>query len=125
MKRPKAGPIIVFRRTNQTSLHRVGMNVVDLLPNHPAAPQGQSLRTFLPDLMAVLIDVKEKPLACFDNAFRRKTLKFTDKFFDAAIADWQSDGNDPALGRKRLFCLATCHSLSAALQGTQRNKKAR
>ncbi len=53
------------------------MNVIDLLPNHPTAPQRERLKAFLPHLMAICVRVKSKLLAGSDNTLHRKTLERT------------------------------------------------
>lgn len=62
------------------------MNVIDLLPDHPAAPKRERLKAFLPNLMTIFIDVKSKLLADSDNAFSRKTLKRANELLNSTIA---------------------------------------
>src|SRR5436189_5527642 len=86
IKRPEAGPTIVLGRLRDSSFHRIGMNVIDLLPNHPTAPQRQGFEAFLPNLMTISIGVKSKLLADSDNAFSRKTLERTYELLNSTIA---------------------------------------
>src|SRR5438552_6288541 len=82
----KARPMIVLGRLRDSGFHRICMNVIDLLPDHPAAPQRQGFEAFLPDLMTICIGVKSKSLADSDNAFSRKTLERTYELLNSAIA---------------------------------------
>ena len=79
----EAGPPIVFCRVDDSGLHRVGMNVIDLLPNHPTAPQRHCLETFLPDLSA---ESHAYRLASGENTFCSKALESADEFLDATVA---------------------------------------
>src|SRR5947207_16025246 len=82
----EARPTIVPGRLRDSSFHRIGMNVIDLLPNHPTAPQRQGLEAFLPNLMTICIGVKSKSLAVSHNAFSRKTLERTYELLNSTIA---------------------------------------
>src|ERR1043166_6586635 len=86
IKGPEARPTIVLGRLRDSSFHRIGMNVIDLLPDHPTAPQRQGLEAFLPHLMTICIRVKSKMLADSDNTLRRKTLERAYELLDPTIA---------------------------------------
>src|SRR5438876_11118320 len=77
IQRPEARPRIVLGRLRNSSFHRIGMNVIDLLPNHPTAPQRERLKTFLPNLIAISNGVESKLFTNPDNVFRRKSLERT------------------------------------------------
>jgi len=62
------------------------MNVVDLLPDHPTAPQPNRFEALLPNLMAVSVRRKSNSSGRFDDRFGRKTLEPSDEFFNLAIA---------------------------------------
>src|SRR2546423_3709077 len=82
----EAGPTIVLGRLRDSSFHRIGMNVIDLLPNHPTAPQRERLEAFLPNLTITCIRVKSKLLTDSHNALSRKTLERTYELLNSAIA---------------------------------------
>src|SRR5256885_3774939 len=82
----EARPMIVLGRLRDSSFHRIGMNVIDLLPDHPTAPQRERLKTFLPNLMTICVGVKSKLFAHSENAFGRKTLERTYELLNSTIA---------------------------------------
>src|SRR2546427_9758779 len=86
VERSEAGPMIVLGGLRDSSFHRIGMNVIDLLPDHPAAPQRERLKTFLPHFMTISIGVKSKLLADSDNTLRRKTLERANELLNSTIA---------------------------------------
>ena len=53
-KRSEPRPEVVFGRIDQSRLHRIGMDVVDLLPNHSATPI-EGLQLIKEDLTAFRI----------------------------------------------------------------------
>ncbi len=65
------------------------MNVIDLLPDHPSAPQRLSFETFLPNLMrrAVMgILNREKPPARNVNDIGGSdSFQLTDKFLNSSV----------------------------------------
>src|SRR2546427_4228842 len=90
VERSEAGPMIVLGSLRDSSFHRIGMNVIDLLPNHPAAPQRERLKTFLPNLVTTCVGMKSKLFAYVDNALRRKTLERAYELLNSTIA-WITD----------------------------------
>src|SRR2546425_5082271 len=82
----EARPMIVLGRLRDSGFHRICMNVIDLLPDHPTAPQRERLKTLLPNLMTISIRVESKLRADSDNAFSRKTLERANKLLNSAIA---------------------------------------
>src|SRR5215213_1702044 len=83
----KAGPPIILSRTNQARLDRISMNVIDLLPDHPAAPQGHSLKALLPDFMCKAISSLKSFIVTYRDDFSRcNTFERTGESLDIAIA---------------------------------------
>src|SRR2546422_11545491 len=86
IKGPEAGPTIVFGGLRDSGFHWVGMNVVDLLPDHPTAPQGHRLEALLPNLVTISVGAKSKLPGDSDNAFSRKTLERAYELLNSTIA---------------------------------------
>ena len=62
------------------------MNVIDLLPDHPRAPQRQSFKALLPNLMCKAIALlKSFVVSYVDDAFRRNTLQRARESCDISI----------------------------------------
>jgi Ca2+/Na+ antiporter len=66
------------------------MNVVDLLPDHPTAPQRNCFETLLPDLMTFLAFRKSEPSSALQNCLGSVPLQIASKLPYAAIA-WIHD----------------------------------
>ena len=47
----EAGPFVVFGRSHQLGTNRIVIDVIHLLPDHPAAIQRERLKTLLPHLV--------------------------------------------------------------------------
>src|SRR5213080_2438619 len=86
VERSEARPTIVLGRLRESGFHRIVMNVIDLLPDHPTAPQRERLKAFLPNLMTICVGIKSKLFTNSDNIFRRKTLERTYELLDSTIA---------------------------------------
>src|SRR5438445_230844 len=62
------------------------MNVVDLLPDHPLAPQRNRFEAFLPNLVTICMYPKSNLFAYPDNTPCREALERAYEFLDSTIA---------------------------------------
>ena len=62
------------------------MDVVDLLPNHPCAPERYRFETLLPDMkraFGILLEIDA--VCCLDNVFGLETFELSGEFLDPSV----------------------------------------